>query len=94
MATFIIAIISIALFILGLSITLMRKGRHIQGDVGDNDAMCKLGLECSVRTALMEEAALRGETVDPTTLGCQTGICQTCESNQCPTPQPQKPQKS
>lgn len=46
--TFLIAIGAVALFIIGLSITLMRKGHNIQTDVGDNDEMRKLGLKCTV----------------------------------------------
>lgn len=49
MLVFLVAVVAVALFVVGLSITLMRKGRNIQGDVGDNDEMKKLGLECAMK---------------------------------------------
>ncbi len=48
MITFLIAIGAVALFVAGLSITLMVKGRNIEGDVGDNKAMKELGLRCTI----------------------------------------------
>lgn len=48
MITFFIAIGAVALLMVGLSITLMRKGHNIQGDVGENDEMKKLGLRCTI----------------------------------------------
>lgn len=47
MVLFFISIGAVALFMLGLSITLIHRGRNIQGDVGDNDEMKKLGLRCT-----------------------------------------------
>lgn len=52
MVTFLIAAGAVALMMVGLSITLMRKGRNIQGDVGDNDKMKELGLECALKGEL------------------------------------------
>lgn len=46
--TFIIAAIAVTLLMLGLSITLLRKGRNIQSDVGSNDDMKRLGLQCTI----------------------------------------------
>lgn len=70
MMTFFIAVGAIALFILGLSITLMRKGHNIQGDVGENDEMKKLGLRCTI-----EEMTDRGcNSTDPT-------CCSTCTTD-------------
>ncbi len=48
MLTFLIAVGAVALMMLGLSITLMRKGHNIEGDVGDNREMKKLGLKCTI----------------------------------------------
>lgn len=77
MLVFFIAIIAVALFVLALSITLIYKGRPMQGDVGDNDDMKRMGLECTSRTALAEEAALRGE-VCPEITGCGGSLCSSC----------------
>ncbi len=48
MITFLIAIGAVALFVVGISITLMVKGHNIEGDVGDNRAMKDLGLKCTI----------------------------------------------
>lgn len=76
--TFAIAVVAVGLLVLGLSITLMRKGRPLQGDVGDNDEMKKLGLECTTLAAMREEAVLRGEKPEDI-LGCGAGLCSVCE---------------
>lgn len=75
MITFLITIVAVAFLMLGLSITQIRKGRDLQGDVGENDDMKALGLDC----------ALKGEAVH----GCQnddskTASCATCQiKDQC-----------
>ena len=40
--TVIVAVAAVALMVLGLSITQIRKGRDIQSEVGENDEMKKL----------------------------------------------------
>lgn len=78
MVTFFIAVFSIAFFILGLSITLIRKGRNLQGDVGENDEMRKRGLECTSQAIRREEAELRG-----TEYVCTDGDCGSCSTKRC-----------
>ena len=56
--TIAIAAVFTALLILGLSQTLIRKGHHIQGEVGENDEMKKRGLKCATAEILEEERAL------------------------------------
>ena len=56
--TIAIAAIFTALLILGLSITLIRKGHHIQSEVGDNEEMKRRGLKCATAEILEEERAL------------------------------------
>ena len=82
MTLFIVAIIFVGLFVLGLSITQIRKGRDLQSDVGSNDEMRKRGIECTSAQIRREEAALRGENarID---LPCGTGSCDTCDSPPC-----------
>lgn len=79
--TFIIALIAVGLMVLGLSITLIRKGRNMQGDVGDNDDMRDLGLECASAQARKEEAAFLGVECDSQLLGCSSGGCGTCSAD-------------
>lgn len=73
--TFVIAIVAIALMVLGLSITLMRKGRNIQTDVGSNDDMRRLGLKCTIEQmggASCASSAVCGTDGTPTS-------CSSCE---------------
>lgn len=75
--TLIIAIVAVGGMVLGLSITLIRKGRHMQNDVGDNDDMKKRGIECTAAMIRREEAILRGEEPD-LSAGCGKGVCADC----------------
>lgn len=77
MITFIIAVVAVALFVLGLSITIIRKGRPLQGDVGENDEMRKRGLECTTAAIRREEAELRGEDTVGKDYSCGSD-CGTC----------------
>ena len=89
MTLFIIAIIAVGFFVLGLSITLIRKGRDLQSDVGSNDEMRKRGLECTSAQIRREEAALRGgdARID---LPCGTGLCDSCDTSACEDKKPDK----
>ena len=71
------AIIAVGLMVLGLSITLIRKGHHIQSDVGDNEEMKKHGIMCASAEFRREEAILRGEDPD-SVAGCGKGACGDC----------------
>lgn len=72
----IIAIVMVALLVLGLSITLIRKGRYMQSEVGENDEMKKRGLKCASDEFRREEAELTGTECD--TLTSCGGSCGTC----------------
>lgn len=72
MEIFLIAVVALGLFMLGLSITLMRKGRNIQGDVGDNDEMKALGLDCALKEGGLGGCTLQGEECD------DGSTCSTC----------------
>lgn len=71
-----IAVVSVALLVLGLSITIIRKGRYMQSEVGENDEMKKRGLKCASEEFRKEEAELMGTECDPLT-SCG-GSCGTC----------------
>lgn len=73
----IIAIISVGFLVFALSITLLRKGRNIQSEVGENEEMKKRGLSCATDEFRREESALRGEEYD-TLNSCGTGNCGSC----------------
>lgn len=68
MGLFLAAIVAVALLVVGLSITLMRKGHNIQGEVGENPEMRSLGLDC----ALKDETHPEGCAADYSTQNCAT----------------------
>lgn len=84
MLVFLIAVGAVALFVLGLSLTLIFKGHHIKGEVGENDEMKKRGLKCAAQEMREDDAALRGEPFDGSG-GCATDSCGSCDSK-CNTP--------
>lgn len=73
----VVAVVAVGLMVLGLSITILRKGRNLQGDVGDNDEMKKRGLKCTSEEFRREEAALKGTDCDNDEL-CGGGGCGSC----------------
>lgn len=74
--TILIAIVAVALFVLGLSITLIRKGRNLESDVGSNREMRRRGIECASAQIRREEAERLGnKSYLPT--GCD-GSCGSC----------------
>lgn len=70
---------AVALLAAGYSITYFFRGRHLQGDVGDNDEMKKRGLKCTAAQIREHEASLRGEDASCVATGCGRD-CGTCES--------------
>lgn len=72
----IIAIIALGFMVLGLSITIIRKGRYMQSEVGENDEMKKRGIKCTSEEFRREEAELCGTDCDNST-SCG-GSCGTC----------------
>lgn len=74
--TILIAIVAVGLFVLGLSITLIRKGRNMESDVGSNREMRRRGIECASAQIRREEAERLGnKSYVPTE--CD-GTCGTC----------------
>lgn len=72
----IIAIAAIALFMLGLSLTLIFKGHNLQSEIGENDEMKKRGIKCTSQQIIEDEAALRGVPLDDISI-C-AGSCSSC----------------
>lgn len=68
-----IAIAALALFVLGLSLTLIFKGHYIDGDISTNENMRRLGIKCPVRESRED---LQGE--DCADFGC-SGACSSCD---------------
>lgn len=70
----IISIVVVALFVLGMSLTLIFKGHHIDSEIGDNQNMKDLGIECASRQMRAEEGLLNGSG------GYEGGCSHTCGS--------------
>lgn len=69
----VIAILLIALFVVGMSLTLIFKGHDIDGDISTNENMRRLGIKCPVREARED---MQGE--DCSDFGC-SGTCSSCD---------------
>ena len=57
-----VAVVAVGLFVLGLSITLIRKGHDLESDVGSNREMRRRGIECASAQIRREEAERLGRT--------------------------------
>ena len=51
------AIAAVALFALGLSLTLIFKGHHIQSEISTNPNMQRMGIKCAVQETREDIAA-------------------------------------
>ena len=51
------AIVAVAFFAVGLSLTLMIKGHHIDSEISTNKNMQKLGIKCAVQETREDMAA-------------------------------------
>ena len=76
-----IAILAVGFFVLGLSLTLMIKGHHIDSEISTNKDMQRLGIKCAVQeTREMDGTASCSEGSSPVQ-GC-TGNCGACDIEQ------------
>ncbi len=78
-----IAVGAVALLAAGYSITYFFRGRHLQGDVGENDEMKKRGLKCTAQQIREDEAALRGVDVSQIEGICSAADCTDCTRKEC-----------
>lgn len=76
-----IAILAVGLFVLGMSLTLIFKGHHIDSEISTNKDMQRLGIKCAVQeTREMDGTAACSEEVSPLQ-GC-SGNCGACDIEQ------------
>ena len=76
-----IAILAVGFFVLGLSLTLMIKGHHIDSEISTNKDRQRLGIKCAVQeTREMDGSASCSEGASPLQ-GC-TGNCGACDIEQ------------
>ena len=76
--TVLIAVVALAFFVLGLSITRIRKGHDLESDVGSNRDMKRLGIECASAQIRREEAERLGNKAYFSE-GCD-GSCGSCST--------------
>lgn len=70
------ALLAVGLFVLGMSLTLMLKGHHIDSEISTNENMQRLGIKCAVQET--READGTAECSTSPLPGC-TGNCGACD---------------
>ena len=70
------AVAAIALFVGGMSLTLMIKGHHIDSEISTNKNMQRLGIKCAVHET--READGSADCADGQPTGC-SGNCGACD---------------
>ncbi len=71
------SIAAVGLFVLGLSLTLMIKGHHIDSEISTNKNMQKLGIKCAVQET--READGQAACSDSESLPGCSGNCGACD---------------
>lgn len=82
-----ISIIAVAFFVVGLSLTLIFKGRHIDSEIADNKNMQALDIKCAAQQ-MREEAGTTGggKSGDD----CRSFGCAGCDTDSCVKDSPAK----
>ena len=75
MLVFLVAVSVVALFVVGMSLTIIFKGHYMDSEIGTNRHMQQRGIRCASQQIREEEAALRGESTGEV---CTDGSCSTC----------------
>lgn len=73
---FLFALGAVALFVVGMSLTLMIKGHHIDSEISTNKNMQRLGIKCAVHET--READGSADCADGHPAGC-SGNCGACD---------------
>ncbi|MCC8088508.1 MAG: hypothetical protein LIO79_04495 [Rikenellaceae bacterium] len=70
------AAIAVGFFVIGLSLTLIIKGRNLQSEIGENENMNRLGIKCTSQQIREDDAVLRGKSnADPVDCNSICGVC-------------------
>ena len=70
------AVAAVGLFVVGMSLTLMIKGHHIDSEISTNKNMQRLGIKCAVHET--READGSADCADGHPAGC-SGTCGACD---------------
>ena len=68
-----VSILCVGFFVIGLSLTLIFKGHHIDSEISTNKDMQRLGIRCAVQETRSDDG-----TADCTDAGC-SGNCSACD---------------
>ncbi len=63
---------ALALFVVGMSLTLIFKGHNIKSEIGENEHMKERGIKCVIQEAREQESATEG---CPDDQACGEGEC-------------------
>lgn len=77
---FLFALGAVALFVVGMSLTLMIKGHHIDSEISTNKNMQRLGIKCAVHET--READGAADCSDGSPLSGCSGNCSACDIEQ------------
>lgn len=69
---------AVAFFVVGMSLTLMIKGHHIDSEISTNKNMQRLGIKCAVQETREADGAADCSDVGSPIAGC-TGNCGACD---------------
>lgn len=73
-----IAILCVGLFVVGMSLTLIFKGHHIDSEISTNKNMQRLGIKCAVQETREADGTADCSDHDAATPGC-SGNCGACD---------------
>lgn len=88
---FLIAVCAVAFFVIGLSLTIIFKGRYMDSEIGENRHMRERGIRCAAQQIRAEEENLRGECAPDD--GCTGTGCASCTLPDCKSVPDEKPEK-
>lgn len=72
------AIVAVGLFVVGMSLTLMIKGHHIDSEISTNKNMQRLGIKCAVQETREADGTADCSPGGAALPGC-TGNCGACD---------------
>ena len=72
------AVGAVAFFVVGMSLTLMIKGHHIDSEIATNKNMQRLGIKCAVHETREADGTSACSDGSGTLSGC-TGNCGACD---------------
>lgn len=83
-----VSIAAVALFALGISLTLIFKGHNIDSEIGDNKNMRARGIKCAAEEMRQEEKALG---LGCAATSCKTEVCGSCSEPHTKSESSEKP---